>query len=520
MTGASGNLADLFTVVAQAVPDRDAVIDGRRRLTYAALDERANRLANVLSYNGIGPGQNVGLHLHNSVEYLEGMLAAFKLGAVPINVNYRYGVEELRQLFVDADLVGVVHEADFGAVLDQVQPDVDGLAFRLARGPEYDHALAEASPVPPSGPRSGDDHYILYTGGTTGTPKGVVWRHEDLYLSALGGDPTWLARPDDLAVRAVRGRTHLLPASPFMHGSAHWTALTALLSGGTVIVGPSPSFDPSRTLQLVADERVTLLVIVGDAYARPLCDVLDRNAGSWDLTSLTVVLSGGTLLSPSSKEALLERLPGCMVVDGFGASETGGQGQSVAVAGSNRSSTRFVMDDTNAVLDDDLQPVAAGSGVVGRLARRGRIPLGYYGDPQTSAATFPVIAGERWALPGDLATVEPDGTICVLGRGTSSINTGGEKVHPEEVEAVLKDHADVYDAVVVGLPDDHWGERVTAVVQPRPGTTTTTEALRAHVHARLADFKAPHDVVFVDRIERSPSGKPDRRWARQQAEPE
>ncbi len=506
MTVDSQNLADVFTRIASAVPDREAVVDGDRRLTYAGLDDRVNRLANVLSSNGVGPGQHVGLLLYNSAEYLEGMLAAFKLAAVPINVNYRYGDAELRQLFVDADLVGLVHETDRADALDRMEPDVEKLRFRLARGAAYEDALAGASPVPPPGPRSGDDHYILYTGGTTGSPKGVVWRHEDLALSALGGE------------QAMRERSRLLPASPFMHGGAHWTALSALLSGGTVIVGPSPSFDADRTLQLVADEHVTLLVIVGDAYARPLCDALDRYDHRDDLSSLTVVLSGGALLSPSSKDALLERLPGCMVVDGFGASETGGQGRSVAIAGARPQWPSFVMDTTSAVLDDDLRPVAAGSGVVGRLARRGRVPLGYYGDPVRSAETFPVIDGERWALSGDGATVEADGTIRVLGRRSSSINTGGEKVHPEEVEAVLKDHADVYDAVVVGLPDAHWGERVAAVVRLRPGTMTTPDALRTHVRTRLAAYKAPRLVVFVDEIERSSSGKADRAWAARRAE--
>lgn len=506
MTTGSRNLADLFTDVARTAPQREAVVDGERRRSYADLDDRANRLADVLSNDGIGPGQHVGLLLYNCAEYLEAMLAAFKLGAVPINVNHRYGDAELRQLFVDADVVGLVHETDHAASLDRVQPDVEKLRFRLARGSAYDDALAGASPLPPVGRRSGDDHYILYTGGTTGSPKGVVWRHDDLYRSALGGE------------RAIRGRSRLLPASPFMHGSAHWTAWSALLSGGTVIVGPGPSFDAVRTLQLVAEEHVTQLVIVGDAYARPLCDALDRHDREFDLSSLTVVLSGGALLSPSSKDALLERLPGCMIVDGFGASETGGQGQSVAVAGANTRTTSFVMDATSAVLDDDLRPVAAGSGIVGRLARRGRVPLGYYGDAVRSAETFPVIEGERWAFSGDLATVEADGAIRVLGRRSASINTGGEKVHPEEVEAVLKDHADVDDAVVVGIPDDDWGERVATVVRLRPGATTSSDALTAHVRSRLAAFKSPRLVLFVDEIQRMPSGKPDRAWAAQRFE--
>lgn len=522
MTSApSFNLADLFRVVAGAVPDREAVVDGSRRLSYADLDDRVRRLATVLRDAGVQPGEHVGLYLHNSSVYLEGMLAAFLVRAVPVNINYRYVADELRYLFDDADLVALIHEPGYATTIDEARAAVPGLRFTLARGEEYEAALAAVAPLDPNRVtgRSGDDHYILYTGGTTGMPKGVVWRHEDIFFAALGGGglPA-ITDPSELAERAVRGRTRMLPACPFMHGSAHWMALSALFTGGCVVIDGGSGFDAARTWRLVADEGVTYLVIVGDAFARPLVDALESGAAT-DLSSLTVILSGGAILSPTVKDALLEALPGCLVVDGFGASETGGQGSMVAVPGAAGAHPRFTMDAQTTVLDDDLRPVVPGSGVVGRLARRGRVPLGYYKDPAKTAATFPVVDGVRWAVPGDLATIEDDGTITIFGRGSVSINTGGEKVHPEEVESALKGHPAVFDAVVVGVPDGRWGQRVAAVVQLREDAPEPTiDELAAHTRGSLAGYKVPRSVVVVDEIVRSPSGKADYRWAKATAE--
>ena len=509
------NLAHLFETVARAVPGREAMVHGERRLTYAELDERAGRLAGVLAEAGVGVDDHVGLHLWNGIEYLEGMLAAFKLRAVPVNINYRYVADELRYLFDDADLVALVHEPEFAPLVDEARPS--SLRFTLARGADYEAAIAGVrGPATPAAGRSGDDRYILYTGGTTGPPKGVVWRHEDIFFAALGGggDPP-ITDPLELAERAPRGRTRMLPACPFMHGSAHWMGLSTLFRGGTVVVDPSPAFDAAGVWQVVSDEAVTFLVIVGDAFARPLLEALDgfRRDG-WDLSTLTVILSGGAVLSPTVKDDLLARLPGCIVVDGFGASETGGQGQMVAVPKAPGTNPRFAMDAATTVLDDDLRPVEPGSGVVGRLARRGRIPLGYHKDPERTAATFPLVDGVRWAVPGDLATVEDDGSITVLGRGSVSINTGGEKVHPEEVESALKGHPAVFDAVVVGVPDERWGQRVTAVVQLRPGAPTpSVDDLAGHLRRSIAGYKVPRALVVVDEVVRSPSGKADYRWA-------
>ena len=511
------NLADLWEIVVDAVPEREAIVCADRRFSYAETDARANRLAHALAEDGVGPGDNVGLWLYNGVEYLEGMIACFKLRAVPVNVNYRYVEDELRYLFDDADLAAVVHEPEFAEKLDAVRGDVPSLRAAIAAGDDYEKALASASDARDFGPRSADDLYILYTGGTTGMPKGVMWRHEDVFFGAFqGGNPGGggIERPELVAESARRGRTRTLPACPFMHGTAHWMAFSTFYTGGTVVISPDHHLDPEGLWQLIADEQVSFLVIVGDAFARPLVEALERGGNDrWDLSGLSVILSGGAILSPSVKAALVHLLPSTLLVDGYGASETGGQGQMIAGA-ADASHPRFYVTDDTKVLDDDGAPVTPGSGVVGRLARRGRIPLGYHKDPEKTAATFPVIDGVRWAVPGDMATVEADGTITLFGRGSVSINTGGEKVYPEEVEGALKAHPSVFDAVVVGVPDERWGEVVTAVVQPREGAVPTLDDLAEHSRALIAGYKVPRRLVLVEQVVRSPSGKPDYRWAR------
>jgi 3-oxocholest-4-en-26-oate---CoA ligase len=524
------NLADLWERVADTVPDHTALVCGPRRFTFAQTDERATQLANVLASRGIGAGDHVALYLYNGVEYLEGMLAAFKLGAVPINVNYRYVEEELRYLLDDADARAVIFHREFAPKLAALRDVLPGLgtfivvddgtdadAERTVGAVEYEAALSVALGDRDFAERSPDALYILYTGGTTGMPKGVMWRHEDVFFGAMGGASGGAApitTPEEIAERCVVPRTRCVPACPFMHGTAHWMAFSALFSGGSVIIPTQRHLDAFALWQLIGAEQANFVVLVGDAFARPLVEVLDTpEAATLDLSSLRVLLSGGAILSPSVKQALVDRLPGVLVVDGYGASETGGQGQSVSVAGGEiASAPRFSVNDETAVLDDDLHP--APNGVVGRLARRGYIPLGYYKDPEKTAATFPFVDGVRWAVPGDHAVVDDDGMITLLGRGSVSINTGGEKVYPEEVEAVLKAHEAVFDAVVVGLPDERFGERVVAVVQARPGMQPTLAGLQEHARAHVAGYKIPRDLIVVDAIVRSPSGKPDYRWAR------
>jgi acyl-CoA synthetase (AMP-forming)/AMP-acid ligase II len=502
------------------------MVCGARRLTFAQADERANRLAHHLRRQGIAAGDHVALYLYNGTEYLEAMLAAFKLRAVPINVNYRYGDEELRYLLADSDARAVVYHRELaphlGVVRDElplvrsfIEVDDASDAPSLAGSTEYEPSLASAPPARDFPPRSPDDLYILYTGGTTGMPKGVMWRAEDAFFGAFGGGnlgDTPISAPEEI-VHHLDLRRRVLPVCPFMHGTAHWMAFATLYGGGTVVITPGHHFDPVVTWRLVESERVTFLVLVGDAFARPLVETYDELDPPPDVSQLTVALSGGAVLSPAVKRAWVDRLPGTLLIDGFGASETGGQGQSVAAPGGTiEASATFHVNDETTVVDDHLRPVEAG--VIGKLARRGRVPLGYYKDPERTAVTFPVIDGVRWAVPGDHARIEGDGTITVLGRGSVSINTGGEKVYPEEVESVLKSHPSVFDAVVVGVPDERWGEHVTAVVQPRADTVPTLDELGAHVRAHLAPYKAPRDLVLVDAILRSPSGKPDYPWAR------
>ena len=526
------NLADLFEAVADAVGDRTAVVSGARRSSYAELDERANRLAHRLGDAGIGAGDFVGLQLVNGPEYLEGMLACFKIRAVPVNVNYRYSGPELRHLYGDAGLVGLIHHRAFGPAVGEaldamaerrlvLEVDDDSAPPPARWALAYEAELAGADPSRDFGPRSADDLYCVYTGGTTGSPKGVLWRHEDIFFAAMGGgDPLHLGdvidRPDQIPERLLDPGMVALPVPPFMHASAHWLAFSTFYGGGSLVLLPGGHFDPAVTWDLVAAEKVNVLVVVGDAMARPLLDVLEAAPGVYDTSSLMAFGSGGAILSSSTKARLADALPGVIVADAFGSSETGQVG-GAPPADDPFGAPRLHVDDRTQVLDDDLRPVAPGSGAVGHLARGGRVPLGYLGDPSRSATTFVEAGGVRWALPGDMAEVEADGTIVVLGRSSQCINSGGEKIYPEEVEGVVKAHPSVVDAVVVGLPDEQWGERVTAVVEVRPGTEPTVEEIREHARAQLAGYKLPKQLVVVDRVERLVSGKADYRWAKAQA---
>ncbi|MBV8234276.1 MAG: acyl-CoA synthetase [Acidimicrobiia bacterium] len=496
------NLADLFEVVADAVPDRECLVAGQRRLTYAQLEERSNRLAHHLAGQGVGQGSHVGIYAYNCTQWIEAFVAAMKLRAAIVNVNFRYVEDELRYLFKDADLVALVHGSEF-------DPPFDGPTLEI--GNDYEAALAAASPDRDFGPRADDDRYIIYTGGTTGMPKGVMWRHDDAFFAMFGGgryagDP--VASPEELAdnARAAADWTYLI-VPPLMHGAGQWVTGSALFEAKRAVLLDGPRMDAEHTWDLVEDEKVNSLTIVGDAMARPLADTFAAHPGWWDTSSLLGIGSGGAPLSPAVKQQLAELLPNVMVLDSFGSSETGYQGRATE-------GRRFAVDDDNAVFDDNLQRVAPGSGQAGRLAKTGRIPIGYYNDPEKTARTFVEAEGRRWSFPGDLATVEDDGTINLLGRGSACINSGGEKIYPEEVEDALKAHPDVFDALVVGVPDERWGERVTAIVALRPGTEAAAEDLQTYCRANLAGYKVPKRVHFVDQVPRQPSGKPDYRVAK------
>jgi acyl-CoA synthetase (AMP-forming)/AMP-acid ligase II len=519
------NLADLFEAVARTVPDAEALVcaDGAGvsvRWSYAQLDARADRLAHALTAQGIGPHDFVGLHLHNGPEFIEGMLALYKLRAVPVNVNYRYVADELGYLFADSGMRAVITEPDMAPLIDSIRDDLPDLGAVLVTGDGYDELLATQPQGPVDvGPRSGDDRYVLYTGGTTGRPKGVLWRHEDIYFASLGGRGTpskgvaMLTEPGQIVERARRGDPIMrrLPLCPLIHGGAMWVALQTLLTGGALVLDSDRHFDPTNALDLLAGERVELTMLIGDATARPLADSLAGDRGRWDLSGLQVIASGGAVLSASVKEQLRVLLPGTAVIDTFGASETGGQGRLTRAA--DGGALRLVTDEETAVLGDDLQPV--GPGEVGRLARCGYIPLGYHGDAARTAATFVEVDGVRWSVPGDLARLERDGSITLLGRGSTSINTGGEKVFPEEVENIVKSHPAVFDALVVGVPDERFGERVAAVIAYRPSAEVpTVDELAAHCRVHLSGYKVPRLWVPVARCARLPTGKPDYAWAR------
>jgi acyl-CoA synthetase (AMP-forming)/AMP-acid ligase II len=529
------NLADLFEFAVDTFSDREYLIaDGKRR-TYAEMEHRANQLAHHLREKGVRPGDHVGIYGYNSVEWVEALWAIFKLRAVWININYRYVAEELRYIFTNADLVGLIYAREFSPQVDEVADVLGDLRFTLviddgsdaplanrADGEDYEKALAAQPADRDFEPRSGSDRYILYTGGTTGMPKGVVWRHEDVFY-ALGGGINAMTNekvddPGDI-IRNGTGNppTTFLPCAPLMHGASQWGVMSRSFQGDRVVL--LARFDPRRVWELVAKEGVNSLFITGDAMGRPLVEALDAPDAAYDTSSLVSVSSTAAVFSPSVKDDFFRHFPNLIMTDSIGSSEGGANGVSFVTAGHTAMQggpTVKSLRDT-VILDDDLQPVVPGSGVVGKVARSGNIPIGYYNDPVKTAATFVEVDGVRYAIPGDFATVEADGTVTLLGRGSVSINSGGEKIHPEEVEAALKSHPDVYDATVVGTPDERWGQRVSAVVQLRPGQETTLADLQAHCRTKIAGYKVPRQLHVVGEIVRSPSGKPDYRWAVQEA---
>ena len=522
------NLADIFEVVVDSVPDREALVVGfgERRLTFAELDERANRLAHHLAGAGIGVGDHVAAYLYNGSEFIETMLAAFKLRAAVVNVNYRYVAKELEYVLRDSDAKAVVYDTRFTTTLAEVEGELPLLGARLAVGEgetvtgsmPYEEALAAGSPVRPQISRTGDDLYLLYTGGTTGMPKGVMWRHDDILAAGLG-DLDGAATTDEQRERARAGRDRHLPACPLMHGAAQWVALATFFGGSTVILSTDTRLDAGRLVELIATERATIVTIIGDAVGRPLADAAAERP-DLDLTAVRVILNSGATVSPPVKDDLMARMPGAFIYDTYGSSESGTFAKSTSGTGNTPTQGRFAPGKEAVVLDDDLRPVKPGSGVVGRLARGGAVALGYYNDPDKTATTFPVIDGIRFIVTGDHATVEPDGTIQVLGRGSACINTGGEKVYPDEVEAALKSHPEIADAMVVGTPDERFGERVVALVVVRKaiGKDDGVPAdLDDHVRRQVAGYKAPRQVFAVEAVERFPSGKPDYAWARELA---
>ncbi|TMR95029.1 acyl-CoA synthetase [Nonomuraea basaltis] len=518
------NHADLFEGLADAIGDRTAVICGPDRRTYAELDAESNRLAHYLIDLGIQPGQHVGIHLYNGIPYIAGMLAALKIRAVPINVNYRYVEAELLYLYRDSDIRALIYDVEFDARVAAVAGQAPLLEHLISvGGPSaigsavpYETALERGKPERGFPPRSGQDVYIIYTGGTTGMPKGAMWHVEDLFMGFGGGNPYGEPRatPQEVIDAAVgSGPMVMMPVAPLMHGAAQMATFIAWWMGGTVAY--VPKFDATEVWRAAERERVNTMNITGDAMARPMAEALAKS--SYDVSSLFVISSTGAILSGAVRDRLQELLPNAMILDNFGSTESGYTASGVAGSSPEKGLRYQPNSVVNlAVLDEKGRPVEPGSGQLGTVARSGRVAFGYYNDPGKTARTFVTDEqGTRWLLTGDLASIDADGTVNVFGRGSQCINTGGEKVFPEEIEAVLKGHPSVFDAVVTGVPDERWGNRVAAVVEPRPGVEVTAEELDAHCRSSLSGYKVPRSYAFVAEMVRSPAGKADYRWARE-----
>lgn len=520
------HLADLFETVAATVPDRLAVIGRDTRYTFAELDERCDRLAAGLAAHGIGRGDAVGLYLYNGPVYLEAFIAACKLGAAPYNVNYRYRADELRYLFANADSAAIIHGAEFSPIVREVRGDVPNLKVTVAvedgSGADISGSVpyADLLALAPGGPwpRSELDYMLCYTGGTTGMPKGVMWPHRAFLFACAGAAGYFnphgpVVVPQDIESRARDGYPlKMFPLAPLMHMAAMWAAWSAILNGVTIILDESRTFDPERIFDIAEREGANLIQFVGDAMATPLRDTLRANPGRWNLASVVNLGSGGAVFSQHLKDDLKALVPSANVTDGLGSSETGMSGMAEK---SDEGVMRLPANANQQIIVDGRIGVVGETGLV---ARTGNTPIGYYNDPVKTAETFVSIDGALWAVSGDAGRLDPDSMITVFGRGSTCINTGGEKVFPEEVEEALRAHPAVFDAVVAGQKDDRWGERVIGIVSLRGGADRPAyEEVKVFLADRLAGYKVPKVVVWVDEIKRSPAGKQDYRWARDMA---
>ena len=519
------SFADVWEVVAQQIPDATAQIQGDRRISWRDFDRRANGIAQAFLDAGVQEQDKVAQYLYNGPEYLESVYASFKAGLAPINTNYRYLDDELVYLWDNGDVVSVVFHGTFTERIEGIRERLPRVKLWLwvddGSGPcpewatPYEPAAEAGTGDAVQGPwgRDGDHLLLLYTGGTTGMPKGVMWRQDDLVQSLVG---TYLpavrhTEPDLQLIRdAVQGPGAVgLPACPLMHGTGLFTQLIIMSTGGCTVTLESRTLDVDELLSTIERESVNSIAIVGDAFAKPMLRALDAAPGKYDLSSLVMISSSGVMFSEASKQALLAHHPGMMIVDAFSSSEALGMGQSVSSAAGSSTTAKFTVGEHTKVITDDGREVQPGSGETGRVAVGGWQPVGYYKDEAKSAATFIMFEGKRYSVPGDYAMVEADGSLSLLGRGSVCINTGGEKVFPEEVEEVLKTHDSIVDAVAVGIPDEKFGEAITAVVELAPGATFDESAVVVHVKDKLAAYKAPKRVLSIDTIGRAPNGKVD-----------
>jgi fatty-acyl-CoA synthase len=537
------NLSTVFETVARAVPDQEFLVWRDLRLTFGDMNTRIDGVAHYLVERGLGchterddlpahlSGQDhLGIYLRNGNEYVEAMVAGFRARVAPYNVNFRYVEEELLYLLLDAQTKALVYHAEFAPRVAAIRDRVPGLAVLIQVADDSGHELLPgavdyesvvATPAPAAGMPvpTGDDLFILYTGGTTGMPKGVLWRHDDVFITSMGGTPYGASAPmtsyDEVAesARTGRGTVSLLMVPPFMHGAAQWSTFHMVTLGGKVVLlDDVRHFDAADALAVAARERVVSIPVIGDAVARPLLDELRR--GDYDLSGLAAINNGSAALTPGVRAQLLDALPHIVVTDVAGASETGLQMSTVSMKGMESDTATFTPVPTTAVVDDQLTRALEPGEGVGWLAQRGRVPLGYLGDPDKTARTFPLIDGVRWSVPGDRAEILEDGRILLLGRDSVTINSGGEKIFVEEVERALAAHPDVRDVVVVGRPSERWGSEAVAVVQLTEGSDVSDEELLAECGRHVARYKLPKAIVRCDLVERSPSGKADYRWAK------
>ena len=531
------NAADIFEGVVRRIPDREAVVLGETRLTYKELDARANKAAHALKKLKVSKGSHIGIYAFNCIEWLEIMLGAYKLCAIPININYRYVEEELKYLMNNADIEAIFFHQQFSDKLNNIADALPMLKTYVSINDrsdaqsdlvcvDYEALIEHESEEQVPQLRSGDDQYILYTGGTTGMPKGVVWRMEDVLMTLGGGIDAVTGKkyptPEALADKCLQDQTTALALAPLMHGAAQWQSFNAFFSGWKLVFNDQVTFDAHHAWDLIAKERVMNLTITGDAMGRPLCDALpaalDRGL---DLSCLFVIASSASVFSSSIKDAMITLLPNLFIIDAVGSSETGATGVNIHTKDGKLKDSgggpKFNKPDFSAILNLETQQIIPQSDTetIGYLARKGHVPLAYYKDPEKSKKTFIDVKGERFSVPGDMAKYESDGQITLLGRGSVSINSGGEKIFPEEVEMALKAHPNVFDCLVVGVKDETWGQKVVAVIQRRDSSELTLEDLKETSAKYIASYKMPKALIFSDLIERAPSGKPNYQWAQE-----
>ncbi len=531
-TSQGWNLADVWTAIAGRIPDALAQQQGDRTTTWADFDRRANGLARFLLDAGRAEQDKVAQYLYNCPEYLESVFGAFKAGLAVMNTNYRYAADELVYLWDNGDATTVVFHGSFAERCAEVRPRVpkvvdwlwvdDGTGPCPAWATPYEEVVERGTRDDVAGPwgRSGDHLMLLYTGGTTGMPKGVMWRQDDVFGALDAANKQRVPAEQDLDAATERiGKPgpRNLPAAPLMHGTGLFNAISNLMIGGSVTTMEGRSFDATEFLDTVERCRINSTSIVGDAFAKPILRALDAEPDRWDISSLRVIVSSGVMWSKETKDGLLRHNPRLIMVDSLGSSEAIGMATNTTSAASGGETARFQLGPTTRVITDDGRDVEPGSGEVGRVALRGNTPVGYYKDEAKSAQTFVVVDGARYSIPGDYATVDVDGNVTLLGRGSQCINTGGEKVYPEEVEECLKLHPGVADAAVVGVPDEKWGEAITALVEVHAGADVTDDELIGHVKQRLAAYKAPKRVLTVPAVGRAPNGKLDYRRLRDEA---